>query len=99
MQSLHAAIHDFRKAGVRGDVDDWNAGLFEKLASSSGGQNLKTEFRQAFHKGLKSGLVADADQCSFGHGIERILQRDRDVGWEFEISNFRFEIWTSSVSC
>jgi hypothetical protein len=65
-RGFDAAIHDLREAGVGGDVDYGNTGLFEKATSTSGGEDFKTELHKAADEGIESGFVTDTDERTTG---------------------------------
>jgi hypothetical protein len=65
MQSLEAAIHHLRKAGVLRDVLDAEAGLFQRAGRASGRQKLDAGGGQPTRELDQARLV--------GHGDERAL--------------------------
>ncbi len=68
VQCLHATIHDFRKPGVGGHVNDRNISGFKILASAAGGQDFEPQIHQTFDKRVEPLFVADTYQSSLGYG-------------------------------
>jgi len=64
MQSLHAAVHDLRKARVACDLGDCDAVRREELCSTSGGENLDVTARESLSEFDEAGLVGDGQQCA-----------------------------------
>jgi hypothetical protein len=73
VQRLHAAVHDFRKAGVVADLDDRDAGIAHGLCGAAGRQDLDAASGQKRRKIDKAGLVGNGNQgppdcgCGIGH--------------------------------
>ncbi|MCY1238465.1 hypothetical protein D9M72_512050 [compost metagenome] len=75
MQRLHAAIHDFRKAGQFGNVAHRQAGLRERLVRAAGRYEPDALF-------MKSARQID-DACFIGHGEEGGADRNLVRGGDF----------------
>ena len=70
MQGLDAAVHDFRKAGLLGHLDDRHAVAGEQLRRAAGRQDADAERRQPPRERHHAGLVGNADEgiAVGGHG-------------------------------
>ena len=62
VQSLHAAVEDFREAGVIGYLLDRDAGCPEMLCGAARGQQLHVEFPQDTGKVGQTGFVGNAQK-------------------------------------
>ena len=71
MQRLHAAIHHFRKAGVVGDVADFDSCFFEMLARAASAKNFDATCNEFAHEFDEAGFVADTDESTFDRRVHR----------------------------
>ena len=61
-QGLHAAIEDFRKAGVVGDLAHRHAGLAQGMGGAACGEDFHAARRERLGEGDETGLVGNRDQ-------------------------------------
>ena len=71
VQRLDAAVEHLGKAGVVGDLGDWQAAVGEQLRGAAGGQKPDAQRVQAAGEFENAGLVGNGNQCV--HGMFRII--------------------------
>ena len=62
MQSLHAAVEHFGKAGDIGNILDWNAGFANQARGAAGRDEFRSELGQSAGKIENSCFIGDTDE-------------------------------------
>lgn len=72
VKGFDAAVHDFRKAGMRFYTGHGNAGIFQLFGRAARGDDLNTVFPEIFRKRCQPRFVCHGNQGTlyrYGHRI------------------------------